>query len=119
MHRKLGTDNARIYVWSTKMHRFIVRLSWESRELPHERLSIPRLELAAATVSVRVADMLKAELDYEDVEEFYWTDSEVVLGFINNESRRFHVYVANRVQLIRDHTSPKQWRYVGSSSNPC
>ena len=81
-------------------------------------MSIPRLELAAATVSVRVADMLKEELDYENVEDFYWTDSEVVLGFINNESRRFHVYVANRVQQIRDHTSPKQWRHVGTSSNP-
>ena len=38
-------------------------------------MSIPILELAAATVSVRVTDMLKAELDFKDVEEFYWTDS--------------------------------------------
>ena len=28
------------------------------------------------------------------------------------------VFVANRVQQIRDHTSPKQWYYVESSSNP-
>ena len=42
----------------------------------------------------------------------------VVLGFINNESRRFQVYVANRVKFIRDHTSPDQWRYVESGSNP-
>ena len=63
---------------------------------------------AAAAVSVRVADVLKNELDYERVEEFYWTDSKVVLGFINNESRRFHVYVASRVQLIRDCNSPSQ-----------
>ena len=90
----------------------------KARVAPRKTVSIPRLELAAAAVSVRVADVLKNELDYERIEEFYWTDSKVVLGFINNESRRFHVYVANRVQLIRDYTFPSQWRYVESASNP-
>ena len=89
-----------------------------ARVAPKKTVSIPRLELAAAPVSVRVADVLKNELDYERIEEFYWTDSKVVLVLINNESRRFHVYVANRVQLIRDCNSPSQWRYVESGSNP-
>ena len=71
---------------------------------PRKTVSIPRLELAAAAVSVKVANVLKNELNYERIEELYWTDSKAVLGFINNESRRFHVYVANRVQLIRDYT---------------
>ena len=62
--------------------------------------------------------MLKAGLDYEERQDLYWTDSKVVLGFISSESRRFHLYVANRVQFIRDQTSPKQWRYVESGSNP-
>ena len=31
---------------------------------------------------------------------------------IYNEARRFHTFVANRVQAIRDHTSPDQWHYV-------
>jgi hypothetical protein len=61
--------------------------------------------------------MLKAELDYKDVEDFYSTDSEVVLGFINSESRRFHVYVANRAQLIRDHTAPEKWKHVSTANN--
>lgn len=90
----------------------------KARVTPRKVISIPRLELAAATISVRVADVLKEELEYEGVQEFYWTDSKVVLGFINNESRRFHVYVANRVQLIQDHTSSTQWRHVDFASNP-
>ena len=59
--------------------------------------------------------MLKNELhvDYE----IFWTDSKVVLGYINSNARQFKVFVANRVQQIRDHTSPKQWYYVESSSN--
>ena len=84
---------------------------------PRKKVSFPRLELAAAAVSVRVADVLKNELDNERIEELYWTNSKAVLGFIKNESRRFHVDVANRLQLIRDYTSPSQWRYVESASN--
>ena len=85
---------------------------------PLRSVTIPRLELTAAIVSVRVANVLKEEVDYEELQGFYWTDSKVVLGFISNESRRFHVYVANRTQFIRDQTSPDRWRYVESESNP-
>ena len=42
---------------------------------PRKTVRIPRLELAGAAVSVRAADVLKNELDYERIEEFYWTDS--------------------------------------------
>ncbi|RXN39575.1 LRR and PYD domains-containing 3-like protein [Labeo rohita] len=45
-------------------------------------------------------------------------DGLVVLGYIKNEARRFHVFVANRVQKIRDSTDPRQWFYVETSQNP-
>ena len=41
-----------------------------------------------------------------------------VLRYIANESKRFHTYVANRVAIIRDDSSPLQWRHVESKSNP-
>jgi hypothetical protein len=62
--------------------------------------------------------MLQEELDYKSIEEIYWTDSKGVLGYINNDARRFHVFVANRVQQIRDHSSKDQWNYVDSKLNP-
>ena len=74
----------------------------KSRVAPLKQVSIPRLELTAAVVSVKVSAMLQEELDYKSIEEIYWTDSKVVLGYINNDARRFHVIVANRVQQIRD-----------------
>ncbi|KAK3730882.1 hypothetical protein QZH41_002987 [Actinostola sp. cb2023] len=66
-----------------------------------------------------VAKILK-EIDIEIAEVIYCTDSKVVLGYITNESRRFYVYVANRVQFIRNMSSPNQWRYIESdgSRNP-
>ena len=70
----------------------------KSRVAPLKPVTVPRLELTAATVSVKVGKMLERELDYPDVKSTYWTDSKVVLGYINYEARRFHIFVANRVQ---------------------
>lgn len=38
--------------------------------------------------------------------------------YISNDSSRFHVFVSNRIQQIRDHTEPFQWNYVSSGENP-
>lgn len=63
-------------------------------------------------------DMLKEEMNLADAEAYFWTDSKVVLGNINNEARRFHTFVANRVQRIHRSTTPEQWRYIPSDENP-
>jgi hypothetical protein len=49
-------------------------------------MTIPRLELTAALISVKVSTMLNKQLDYDKILDVYWTDSEVVLGYINNEA---------------------------------
>ncbi|KAL3975616.1 lysophosphatidylglycerol acyltransferase 1 [Sarotherodon galilaeus] len=89
-----------------------------SRVPPTKVTTIPRLELSAAVVAVRTGDMLKKELEMEISEERYWTDSKVVLGYLSNEARRFHVFVANRVERIKQSTDSTQWRYVTSEDNP-
>ena len=77
----------------------------KSRIAPLKFVSIPRLELTAATLSVKISEMLKDELDIHVDDELFWKDSKVVLGYINSDACRFKVFVANRVQQIRDHTS--------------
>ena len=69
----------------------------KSRVAPLKPVTIPRLELTAAFCSGRISQQIHRELEYRIDEDFYWTDSKVVLGYLNNESKRFHVYVANRV----------------------
>ena len=61
----------------------------KARVVPKKFASIPRLELTTATLSVKVASLLKKELDLNEVEEKFWTDSKVVLGYITNNVRRF------------------------------
>lgn len=48
----------------------------------------------------------------------FWTDSRVVLGYIANSVRHFHVFVANHVEEIQDKSAARQWRYVDTKSNP-
>ena len=48
----------------------------------------------------------------------FHTDSKVVLGYIHNQSRRFYIYVANRIERIRKVTQPSQWFYVPTTKNP-
>jgi len=90
----------------------------KARVAPTKVTTVPRLELSAAVVAVRISDMLKRELEIKDAQDFFWTDSMVVLGYVNNDARRFHVFVANRVQRIKDSTNPSQWRHVASEENP-
>lgn len=89
----------------------------KARLAPIKSVTIPRLELTAATVSIRVGELLKREVD-GNPEFVYHTDSTTVLRYVANEQQRFHVFVANRVQLIRDHSSPSQWKYVDTRENP-
>ncbi|KAL6474671.1 hypothetical protein MHYP_G00157110 [Metynnis hypsauchen] len=52
----------------------------KARVSPMRVTTIPRLELKAAVVSVSVSSLLREELGYSEVEEYFWTDSKVVLG---------------------------------------
>ena len=94
------------------------RLAFAASISPPAAHTIPRLELSAAVLGVEMADLLESELDISvDAVEFY-TDSKVVLGYIYNQTRRFHVYVCNRVQRIKKTSRPEQWHYVCTTQNP-
>ncbi|XP_062617171.1 uncharacterized protein LOC134278888 [Saccostrea cucullata] len=90
----------------------------KSRVAPLKQTSIPRLELTAATVAVRTDKMLKAELDIPIDQSVFWTDSMAVLRYIRNETSRFHTFVANRLAVNHEGSTPQEWRYVNTKLNP-
>lgn len=51
-------------------------------------------------------------------QEFFWTDLKIVIGYISNDSKKFQVYVANRVREMRQQTNPLQWHHVSGDLNP-
>ena len=90
----------------------------KSRLSPLKQLTIPRLELSAAVVATRLDKMLRKEIGIPIDQSIFWTDSTCVLGYVTNEDKRFHTFVANRIAAIQEVSSPHQWRHVGTKENP-
>lgn len=91
----------------------------KARVAPSKALTtIPRLELSAAVLSVQASDYIKAEIDLKIDKEYFWTDSQVVLSYLQSDTKRFHMFVANRIKRIRLSSSVEQWNYVPSAENP-
>ena len=85
---------------------------------PLKALSIPRLELNAATLAVKLDRMFRKELELPITSSVFWTDSTSVLRYIRNDDKRFHTFVSNRLTVIHDGSSVSQWRHVDSKRNP-
>jgi len=83
-----------------------------------KRTTIPRLELQGALTAVKIANTLKKELNMKFDSETFWSDSQIALGYIRNESKRFHTFVANRVSEIKQSTTSEQWQHVATADNP-
>ena len=90
----------------------------KSRVSPLKPTTVPRLELTAAVLSVKLAALLTDELKISGLEAFYWIDNKIVLGYILNRKRRYRVFVANRVTKIEEYTGGNNWRYIKTKENP-
>ena len=65
-----------------------------------------------------MACIIEKELAIDHVSGYFWTDSQVVMGYIGNTQRRLKIFVASRVQQIREYSDIRQWNYVPSKMNP-
>ena len=90
----------------------------KARVTPIKPMTIPRLELCAAVLAAKVGTTLRRELDLVLSHSVFWCDSEIVLAYIGDDSKRYHTFVANRVSMIRSQTAADQWHHVPGNINP-
>ena len=88
-------------------------MAGKTRLAPLKSITIPRLELSAAIEAVKLDCVIKRELDEPLMESTFWTESQITLAYIQNDSKRFKVFVANRVATLRRHSVPDQWHHIG------
>ena len=85
---------------------------------PIKSITLPRLELNAAVVGIRLYRILIQDIDVPVQSSHFRTDSLLTLQYMKAESQRFKVFVANRVREIREASSPDQWNHIPGDKNP-
>ena len=81
-------------------------------------ITIPRLELEAAVLAVRLKNKILDEIDIKIDSIRFWTDSQITLCYIKNLSRKFSVYIMNRLNEIRVNSNVEEWFFVPGELNP-
>ena len=90
----------------------------KARTAPLKSITILRLELSAAVLASRLDKIIRREIDLAIHESVFWTERTCVMNYIRSNDKRFHTFVANRVAIIHDGSSPSQWRYLNTEANP-
>ncbi|XP_052562964.1 uncharacterized protein LOC128092673 [Culex pipiens pallens] len=89
----------------------------KSKVAPLKALSIPRLELMAAVIGVRLMNTIIFGHSLRIDKTIFWCDSKTVLAWINSDHRNYRQFVACRVGEIMSKTMPHQWRWIPSKEN--
>jgi hypothetical protein len=89
-----------------------------ARVAPIKAVSIPRLELMAAVLGMRLGFRVATQLELNVEEAIFWSDSMDVICWLHGKSRRYKPFVAHRVSAIQEVTNPSQWRHVPGIDNP-
>ena len=91
----------------------------KGRIAPSNQLSVPKLELTAATLGSRllkyVKETLQGRLTIREVH--LWSDSNVALGWIHATSP-LEAYIQNRKLEIAKNVPEAKWHYIATGLNP-
>ena len=84
---------------------------------PIKQMSVPKMELEAAVIGMRLLQLIQRETTMTIDQNFLWFDSQVVLDWIASNKKQ-DVFVSNRLQEIHNNSLPQQWHHISTYLNP-
>ena len=84
---------------------------------PIKQMSVPKMELEAAVIGVRLLQLIQREMTMTIDQNFLWFDSQIVLDLIASNKKQ-NVFVSNRLQEIHKSSLPQQWHHISTYLNP-
>ena len=78
--------------------------------------TIPKLELCGTVLLVKLLNTVSEVLNIQLVTA--WTDSTIVIGWLDGCTKTMKQYTYNRVHYVLEHTTPQTWKHVPGTENP-
>ncbi|XP_055839902.1 uncharacterized protein LOC129907623 [Episyrphus balteatus] len=93
-------------------------IAGKTRCAPKKLISIPRLELSAAVLGIRLCNTIIEHHDLTFADKIFWSDSKTVLNWLKSEPRHQKQFVGFRIAEILESSHVNQWRWIPSKLNP-
>ena len=108
-----------LYVVLREQNNISVRLmAAKSKVAPIKVISLSKLELCGALLVARLASYILLKLDKQPSRIYCWSDSRVVLAWLQSHPSRWRPFIAIRVSEIVNSLPGATWRHVSSGDNP-